>query len=376
MMQALNTMDATTRPELAVPEQAIAEKRRKGRGAGANPSSRFDTIKRLQSDDGWDIEEELPPFKTEVMNEQARRIITRNTSPDIGFDQSINAYRGCEHGCIYCYARPSHAYLGLSPGLDFEHKLTAKPNAAEQLKLELSAPSYEPKTIAMGTNTDPYQPIEKDRKITRNLLQVLSDAHHPVTIATKSALIMRDMDILSSMAERNLVKVFLSITTLDKEIARGMEPRAATPKRRLDAIRTLASAGIPTGVMAAPIIPGLTDHELEAILSSAHAAGATAASYILLRLPLEVSPLFREWLLRKHPGRYRHVMSLVRSMRGGQDYDTRFNVRMKGEGPYAETLAKRFELQCKRLRLERRNHRLRTDLFQPPYPPAQQLSLL
>ena len=341
----------------------IGEDLRRGRGAGINPSGRFEPLTRHVFDDGWETIEDLPPFKTDVQVERPRTIITRNTSPDISFDRSINPYRGCEHGCVYCFARPTHAYMGLSPGLDFESKLFAKPDAARLLERELSRPGYVPRIIAIGTNTDPYQPIEKKWRIMREILEVLEAFGHPVGIVTKSALIMRDIDILSRMAERGLTKVALSVTTLDRKIARTMEPRAATPPRRLEAMRALNEAGIPVSVMIGPVIPGLNDSEIERILESAHAAGAREAGYIILRLPLEVSPIFKEWLLRHYPDRYRHVMSLIRSMRGGKDYDSEWGRRMKGTGPYAWQIGRRFEIAAKRLGLNTERRRLRTDLF-------------
>ncbi len=350
--------------------------RRRGRGAGINPAGRFENQSRQLFDDGWETIEELPAFKTEVQVEKPRTIITRNESPDISFDRSINPYRGCEHGCIYCFARPTHAFMGLSAGLDFESRLFAKPDAPRLLERELAKPGYTPRVIAIGTNTDPYQPIEKKWRVTRQILEVLNACNHPVGIVTKSALVLRDTDILSQMAEKGLVKVAISVTTLDRKLSRTMEPRAATPVRRLEAIRNLSDAGIPVAVMASPVIPGLNDHEMERILDSAKAAGACTASYILLRLPLEVSPLFRDWLLRHYPDRYRHVMSLVRSMRGGKDYDATFNKRMKGSGPYAWQLARRFEIATKRLGLDRTWRSLRTDLFTPPLGTGVQLNLL
>jgi DNA repair photolyase len=357
---------------LAVP---IDPERRRGRGAQTNQSGRFERLQSTPVDDGWDTLDELPPFKTEVQPEKAKAIITRNDSPDLGFDRSINPYRGCEHGCSYCFARPSHAYMGLSPGLDFETKLFFKPDAAKLLEKELSHPGYVPKTIAIGTNTDPYQPIERQHRMMRDILEVLDRFNHPVGIVTKSALVLRDVDILGRMAERGLAKVALSITTLDREMARAMEPRAATPGRRLDAIRGLAEAGIPAGVLVAPIIPALNDAEIERILDAAAAAGASEAGYVLLRLPLEVSEIFKEWLLRHYPDRYRHVISLLRSMRGGKDYDATFGKRQKGEGPYAWQIGRRFEIATKRLGLNRRHLKLRTDLFSPPRRPNAQLDL-
>ncbi|MGO8068610.1 PA0069 family radical SAM protein [Rhizobium leguminosarum] len=350
--------------------------RRRGRGAGLNPTGRFEALQRETVDDGWQTWEELPPFKTEVQVEKPRTAITRNESPDIPFDRSINPYRGCEHGCIYCFARPTHAYMGLSAGLDFETKLFAKPDAAKLLERELARPGYKVRVIAIGTNTDPYQPIEKEWRIMRGILEVLNKANHPVSIVTKSAMILRDIDILQEMAAKNLVRVGISVTTLDRKLARTMEPRAATPPRRLETIHALAEAGIQTAVMAAPLIPALNDHELERILESAKAAGAAEASYVILRLPLEVSPLFRDWLLQHYPDRYRHVMSLVRSMRGGKDYDAEFGKRMKGAGPYAWQIARRFEMASRRFGLTRRSVPLRDDLFVPPDGSGVQLSLL
>lgn len=352
----------------------IDRERRRGRGAGMNPTGRFEAESRHVYDDGWETIEDLPPFKTEVQLEKPRTIITRNDSPDISFDRSINPYRGCEHGCIYCFARPTHSYMGLSAGLDFESKLFAKPDAAKMLDKELSKPGYTAKTIAIGTNTDPYQPIEKKWRIMRDILQVLEAHQHPVGIVTKSALVMRDQDILARMAEKGLAKVCLSVTTLDGKLARTMEPRASTPTRRLQALRSLSDAGVPVGVMVAPVIPGLNDHEIERILDSARAVGALEAGYVLLRLPLEVSPLFKEWLLRNYPDRYRHVLSLVRSMRDGKDYDAEWGKRMRGEGPYAWQIGRRFEIAAKRLGINVNKKRLRTDLFEPT-PGNEQLSL-
>ncbi|KQZ94346.1 radical SAM protein [Mesorhizobium sp. Root157] len=350
--------------------------RNRGRSAGINPSGRFEPISRHVFDDGWDSLEDLPPFKTEVQVERPRTIITRNESPDISFDRSINPYRGCEHGCVYCFARPSHAYMGLSPGLDFESKLFAKPDAARLLDKELSKDGYTPRTIAIGTNTDPYQPIEKQYRIMREILEVLEARGHPVGIVTKSALVTRDIDILTRMAERGLAKVALSVTTLDRMLARTMEPRASTPTKRLEAIRQLSDAGIPASVMVAPIIPGLTDQEMERILDSARAAGAREAGYVVLRLPLEVSPIFKDWLLRHYPDRYRHVMSLVRSMRDGKDYDSEWGKRMKGAGPYAWQIGRRFEIAAKRLGLNTERRTLRTDQFVAAAKQNEQLMLL
>lgn len=337
--------------------------RARGRAAGINPSGRYEPVSRHVFDDGWESLEELPPFKTEVQVERTRTIITRNSSPDISFDRSVNPYRGCEHGCVYCFARPTHAYMGLSPGLDFEARLFAKPDAARLLDKELSKEGYTPRTIAIGTNTDPYQPIEKQYRIMREILEVLEARGHPVGIVTKSALVTRDIDILARMAERGLAKVALSVTTMDRRLARTMEPRAATPTKRLETIRQLADAGIPTSVLVAPIIPGLNDQELERILDSARAAGAREAGYVVLRLPLEVAPIFKHWLLRNYPDRYRHVMSLIRSMRDGKDYDAEWGKRMKGAGPYAWQIGRRFEIAAKKLGLNTQRLSLRTDQF-------------
>ncbi|MBR2689740.1 MAG: PA0069 family radical SAM protein [Aquamicrobium sp.] len=354
----------------------VRPERNRGRSAGINPSGRFEPVSRHVFDDGWESLEELPPFKTEVQVEKPRTIITRNESPDISFDRSINPYRGCEHGCVYCFARPTHAFMGLSAGLDFEAKLFAKPDAARLLDKELSKEGYQPRTIAIGTNTDPYQPIERQYRIMREVLEVLEARGHPVGIVTKSALVTRDIDILSRMAERGLAKVALSVTTMDRMLARTMEPRASTPTKRLEAIRQLSDAGIPASVMVAPIVPGLTDPEIERILDSAHAAGAREAGYVVLRLPLEVSPIFKDWLLRHYPDRYRHVMSLIRSMRDGKDYDSEWGKRMKGAGPYAWQIGRRFEIAAKRLGLNLERRQLRTDQFVPAARPFEQLTLL
>jgi len=354
----------------------VRPERSRGRSAGINPSGRFEPVSRHGFDDGWNSIEDLPPFKTEVQVEKPRNIITRNDSPDISFDRSINPYRGCEHGCVYCFARPTHSYMGLSPGLDFESKLFAKPDAARLLDRELSKPGYQPRTIAIGTNTDPYQPVERQWRIMREILEVLEARGHPVGIVTKSALVVRDIDILARMAERGLAKVALSVTTMDRMLARTMEPRASTPTKRLEAIRQLSDAGIPASVMVAPIVPGLNDQEMERILDSAYAAGAREAGYVLLRLPLEVAPIFKDWLLRHYPDRYRHVMSLIRSMRDGKDYDSEWGKRMKGSGPYAWQIGRRFELAAKRLGLNTERRRLRTDHFVPAARQYEQLTLL
>jgi DNA repair photolyase len=350
--------------------------RRRGRGAQTNASGRFEPSVRLAFDDGWQSIEDLEPFKTEVAIDTTRKVIARNTSPDIPFDRSINPYRGCEHGCIYCYARPTHAFLGLSPGLDFESKLYMKPDAPELLERELSARNYTPRLIAIGTNTDAYQPIERRYKIMRRVLEVLERAGHPVGIVTKSHLVTRDIDILSRMASRKLVRVGISVTTLDPKLARTMEPRAPTPARRLDALRALAAAGVPTTVMVAPVIPAINDAEIERILEAAAACGAEAAGYVLLRLPLEVRDLFREWLQANFPDRERHVFALIRQTRGGKDYDATFGKRMIGGGPYAWMIGKRFETTCSRLGLNARKTELTTEHFNPPRPASEQLSLL
>jgi DNA repair photolyase len=348
------------------PDDAIPEPQHNGRGALSNASSRFDDEKKIHTTDGWDIEDELPPLRTTLTRDATRTILARNTSPDVPFDRSINPYRGCEHGCIYCFARPTHAYLGLSPGLDFETKILFKPEAAKLLEAELASPKYRPDVVAMGTNTDPYQPVERELKITRSILKVLSDFNNPVGIVTKGHLITRDIDILADMAKRNLAEVFLSVTTLDKALARDMEPRASAPHRRLDAIRELSAAGIPTGVMTAPMIPGLNDHEMEAILEAATEAGATRAGFTVLRLPLEIKDLFDEWLRANRPDRAEKVLSLIRQMRGGALYQAEFGLRMRGEGPIAQLLAARFSAAVRRLGLNKIRYRLDTLRFAVP----------
>src|ERR1700742_3292291 len=367
MTVVLNT---TIRPELL-----------RGRGALSNHAGRYEKQTRVLLDDGWDdgwrVDDDAPPpLRTEVIVDSSRSIISRNKSPDISFEQSINPYKGCEHGCIYCFARPTHAYLGLSPGADFESRLFAKPNAAELLARELSAPGYVPRTIAMGTNTDPYQPLEKKMRITRSILEVLRDFRHPVAIVTKSPLILRDLDILSEMASMGLAKAALSVTTLDRKLARTMEPRAGTPARRLQAIAVLKEAGVPAGLMFAPAIPALNDHEMEAVLSAAAEAGARSAGYVLLRLPLEIKDLFREWLDANVPGRAKHVMALIRQMRGGKDYDSQWNTRMKGTGPYAEMMSRRFRLAVKKLDLNQPSKPMTVNNFRRPPRIGDQLSLL
>ncbi|MEI8178671.1 PA0069 family radical SAM protein [Aestuariivirga sp.] len=348
----------------------------RGRGAGVNIAGRFETHDRSLFDDGWQGLEDLAPFRTTVFEEKPRTIISRNDSPDISFDQSINPYRGCEHGCSYCYARPAHAYMGLSPGLDFESKLFAKPDAAKLLRAELCAKGYVPKTIALGANTDAYQPIERQRRITRAILEVLAEFNHPVAIVTKSALVTRDIDILGPMASKGLAKVAVSVTSLDPKLSRAMEPRAATPARRLAAIEQLSAAGIPAAVMVAPIIPAVNDSEIEAILKAAQAAGATEAGYVMLRLPHEVKDVFKDWLEATMPERAAKVMSLVRSSSGGKDYDAAFGTRQTGTGPYAWTIGRRFELACQRLGLNRRKLKLDTSQFRRPPQPGEQLALL
>ncbi len=354
---------------------AVDRERRRGRGAHSNACGRYEPLARVTFDDGWQGLDELPPFKTTVTVDATRKIITRNDSPDLSFDRSINPYRGCEHGCVYCFARPTHAYLGLSPGLDFESKLFMKPNAPELLERELSAPGYVPKTIAIGTNTDPYQPIERRHQIMRRILEVLERAGHPVGIVTKSALLLRDLDILARMAERNLVKVAISVTTLDAKLARTMEPRASTPQRRLEALRQLVKAGVPASTLVAPVIPAINDAEIERILEAVGATGVRHAGYVLLRLPLEVRDLFREWLMANFPDRYRHVFKLIHDMRGGKDYDSTFGTRMTGTGPIAWMIGRRFEVACERLGFNKTTVKTTTEHFRPPQPAAEQLSL-
>ncbi|MBN8967739.1 MAG: PA0069 family radical SAM protein [Rhizobiales bacterium] len=362
-------------PDFAEIGIAIDRERRRGRGAQSNASGRFEAEARVAFDDGWQSLDELPPFKTTVTVDTARKVITRNDSPDIAFDRSINPYRGCEHGCVYCFARPTHAYMGLSPGLDFESRLFVKPDAPQLLEKELAAPGYEPKVIAIGTNTDPYQPIEREHKIMRGILEVLEKAGHPVGIVTKSALVLRDIDILARMARRNLAKVAISVTSLDPKLARTMEPRASTPPKRLAALRQLTEAGIPAVVMTSPIIPALNDAELERILDAAAHAGVKEASYIVLRLPLEVRDLFREWLMANYPDRYRHVMTLIRDMRGGRDYDSQWGTRMSGTGPLAWMIGRRFDMACERLGLNKRRTKLTTAHFVRPNKGGEQLDL-
>ncbi|HTX49811.1 MAG TPA: PA0069 family radical SAM protein [Caulobacteraceae bacterium] len=355
----------------------------RGRGAQSNATGRFESLVREEFDDGWTELDEAPPqFKTEVTPERAKVIITRNSSPDVGFDRSINPYRGCEHGCIYCYARPSHAYVGLSPGLDFESRIFFKPEAGRLLASELSRKGYDPHVIHIGGNTDPYQPQEKRLRVTRGVLETLSRFSHPLSIITKSALILRDADILGPMGAMHLARAAVSVTTLDRRLARAMEPRAATPEKRLAAIRGLAEAGCPVTVMFAPVIPGLNDHELEGVLErSAEAgaraaeAGATAAGYVVLRLPLEIKDLFREWLEAARPDRAARVMSLVRQMRHGRDYDMRWGERMKGDGPIAEIIGARFAAAKRRYGLDAPRTQLDLTRFKVPPKETAQLDL-
>jgi len=352
----------------------------RGRGARSNGSGRFESERRVWVDDGWGGPEEWSEradgVRTTETADASRSIIARNTSPDLSFDRSINPYRGCEHGCIYCFARPSHAFLGYSPGIDFETRLLFKPDAAALLEKELRAKSYQCRSMAIGTNTDPYQPIERRRQITRAVLQVLARFNHPVGIVTKSDLVTRDIDILAPMAKKGLVKVALSVTTLDRRLARSMEPRAATPAKRIAAIRTLSRAGIRTAVMAAPMIPSLNEPELEAILEQARDAGATEAGYIMVRLPLEISGLFQEWLEAEVPDRAGRIMSLIRGMRGGKDYEATFGRRMTGQGPYAQLVGRRFRVATARLGLNLEKMPLETRHFAVPPAPGDQLRLL
>jgi DNA repair photolyase len=360
----------------------LPDRPHKGRGAIGNPTGRFEPTTRVPVDDGWSPirpdageEDEPPPLRTTVTADVARTIIARNQSPDIPFDQSINPYRGCEHGCIYCYARPTHAYLGLSTGLDFETRLFAKFDAAKLLAAELRKPGYRVSTISLGANTDPYQPVERDLKITRSILEVLAAFQHPVSIVTKSALVLRDLDILAPMAEKRLAKVFISVTTLDRDLARKLEPRASTPPRRLAAIRALVEAGVPVGVMTAPIIPVLTDRELESLLGAAREAGAVSAGYVLMRLPLEIKDLFGQWLEAYAPLKAKHVLAMVRETRDGRLNDAAFGRRLRGTGPYAELIAQRFRLACARLGLNENDRRLDCTRFHVPPAPGDQLRL-
>ena len=348
----------------------------KGRGSLSNPAGRFDRTGIEAVDDGWVQEESPESVATSVQADRAKGVISTNDSPDIGFEQSINPYRGCEHGCIYCYARPSHAYMGLSSGLDFETKLFYKQDAAKVLEEELSHPRYVCKPIMLGSNTDPYQPVERRLQVTRSILTVLAKCRHPVSIVTKGVLIARDVDLLSQLASQNLASVVVSLTTLDAEVKRTLEPRAASPQARLKVIRQLVAAGVPTGVLVAPVVPAITDHEMERILEAAKEAGASGAAYVLLRLPYEVKDLFREWLTQHYPQRASHVMSLVRDARGGRDNDPNFGTRMRGTGAYAELLRSRFKVATRRLGLDSPRHvALSRTLFQRPGPAGSQLQL-
>lgn len=348
---------------------------RKGRGAASNVDGRFEPYRHERSDDCGDAPEAPSSLRTTVGTDKSRSIISRNHSPDLPFKQSINPYRGCEHGCIYCYARPTHAYLGLSPGLDFETRLFVKPEAARLLARELAQPAYRVNTIALGTNTDPYQPIERKYRITRRILEVLAAHDHPVSIVTKSATVERDIDILAPMAAKRLAAVFISVTTLDHRLARRLEPRATAPQRRIEALRRLTAAGIPAGLMLAPVIPALTDSEMESILAAAAGAGARWADSVLLRLPNEVKDLFKEWLDTHAPLKARHVMALVRACRGGRENDSRFGVRLRGSGEYARLLQQRFQLACRRNGLNARPLAMNTTRFHVPQTAHAQLSL-
>jgi DNA repair photolyase len=347
-----------------------------GRGALSNPPGRFERQQLAPVDDGWYQDEVPDSIPTTLEPDRAREVISSNDSPDIAFEQSINPYRGCSHACPYCFARPSHAYMGLSPGLDFETRLFYKADAGKVLEAQLARPGYVCKSITLGANTDPYQPVERRMKVTRSILEVLARTRHPVSIITKSALVLRDIDLLTEMAREGLMSVAVSVTTLDSELKRVMEPRAASPQARLRTLAALSAAGIPTSVMAAPMIPALNDHELEAILEAAAAAGVRSAGYVLVRLPYEIKNLFREWLAKHYPDRAAHVMSLIRDMRGGRDNDPRFGTRMRGTGPYAQLLSNRFQLACRRLKLNSEPRAaLSTALFQPPARSGAQLCL-
>ena len=356
---------STPAPSLLQP-LALDAHRRRGRGAPSNISGRYELLKREDVDDGWGSTAGLDAFRTSVTRERPRHIITRNDSPDLSFEQSLNPYRGCEHGCSYCFARPTHAFLGLSPGLDFETKLVAKDGAAAALRRELAARGYRPRTLAIGTNTDPYQPIERQHRITRSVLEVLAETNHPVGIVTKSALVTRDIDILAPMAAKGLVKVAISITTLDRDLARKMEPRASQPQLRLEAMAALAEAGIPVTLMVAPIIPALNDAEIETLMKCAFAAGAREVGYVMLRLPLEIAELFTQWLREHYPDRAEHVLQLIRSTREGGLYDSTFHKRMSGTGPYAFMIGRRVEVAAAKLGFNKARLALRTELFRAP----------
>lgn len=339
----------------------------KGRAASSNMVSRFDPHTRESLDDGWgSLDEETPPLRTEVMLDASRSVINYIQSPDLPFDRTLNPYRGCEHGCIYCYARPTHAYLGMSPGLDFESRLLMKADAVALLKKELAHPKYQCKPIALGMNTDGYQPIEREYQLTRQIIQVLSESNHPFSLVTKSSLVERDIDLIAPMAAKRLASIYVSITTLDRQVARRLEPRAAAPERRFETLRRLSEAGIPTGVMVAPVIPALTDCDMEQILEKAHEAGARKAGYVFLRLPHELSDLFQEWLQQYFPLKAQHVMSIVRQSRGGKDYQSEFGQRMRGDGIFADLLAHRFKLSCHKLGMSGERTGFCTDLFSVP----------
>jgi DNA repair photolyase len=358
-------------------DETVVAEPRKGRGAVTSRTGRFELPVRAPIDDGWPGDgEPLPPLRTTLSVDTARRVITYNNSPDIPFDRSINPYRGCEHGCVYCFARPTHAYYGLSPGLDFESRLFYKPDAATLLRRELREPGYRPAIIAMGTNTDPYQPVERETGLTRAILRVLQEYRHPVSIVTKSTLILRDVDILADMARQRMASVCISVTTLDRGLARLMEPRAPTPARRLETIEALNEAGVPTGALVAPIIPALNDMELDRIVAALAAVKAVSAGYVLLRLPLEIRELFEEWLAAHYPERKNHVMSLIRQTRGGAAYRAEWGTRMRGTGPYADLIKQRFALALKRHGLVRRSLDMDVSAFKPPPAPGDQLSLL
>jgi len=348
----------------------------KGRGTAAQPDPRYLDTTRENFDDGWgSADEEPPPLRTTVTTERSVSVINRNNSPDLPFNLSINPFRGCEHGCVYCYARPAHAYVDLSPGIDFESRLFAKPDAAKVLRVELGRPGYRCEPIALGANTDAYQPIERRLKITRAVIEVLAACRHPLTIVSKSALVERDFDLLQPMAAQGLVQVFMSVTTLDRELARRLEPRAAAPQRRIETVRRLAAAGIPSGVMFAPVIPALNDHELERILETAAEAGAQHAGYVVLRLPREVNALFQDWLQQHYPLKYERVMARIRDLRGGADSDATFGRRMTGSGIFADLIRQRFTRQCRDLALNQSRHALVTTLFAPPARDERQLEL-
>jgi len=374
-MRTGQKLTPTGRVSLIDTREAAERFSHRGRGAVSNQTGRYERETRFAFDDGWDtIEQDAARIETLVMPETARSVITFNRSPDISFDRTINPYRGCEHGCIYCFARPSHAWSGLSAGLDFESRLFYKVNAIRQLKWELSRPGYRCRPIALGMNTDAYQPVERTYVMTRQILEVLAEHNHPVTLLTKSALILRDLDILAPMAAKGLVRAGVSITTLDRDLSRRMEPRAATPRKRLDTVRALSEAGIPVTVMTAPIIPALNDHEIESLLETAAAHGASGAGYVVLRLPYEIKDLFHEWLAQHVPDRAAKVINTMREMRGGKDYDAQWNERMRGRGPVADLISKRFARAAKRLGLGNPRPALRTDLFAPPAKSGDQMT--